>query len=291
MYHAIKNGESMLKEDVCIKRLDGSIVNFRGMAVPLKDVTGKIIYGVGVLEDITKEKRVEKMRTDFLSLASHQLRTPLSGTKWLVETLKMEKFGTLNPKQRQYLDELEHVNERMIRLVFDMLNALRFESGSMEIKKGEASVGDVFGSVVDLLDSAAKKRGVSIQGLPKEAVDIIIESDISLIKTALETLVSNAIEYSSSGQAVILDAQKKEGDVIFSVKDFGIGIPEGEKEKITERFYRAGNAKAARPDGTGLGLYISTMLVEKVGGEITFESKENEGSTFYLRIPERIKNS
>lgn len=288
MFSVIKKGEPAMKEDLCVKKSSGSIVNFREMAVPVKDVSGKVVYGIGVMEDITKEKRVEKMRRDFLSLASHQLRTPLSGTKWLVETLMAEKFGTLNPKQKQYLVELDHVNERMIRLVFDMLNALRFESGSLEIKPEEVTAVRVVSDIMDLMSPAATKAGVVIQSLLRESDHIIIETDISLIKTALETLFANAIEYSKAGQTIIIDAKEEQGEVVFSVKDFGIGIPEEEKARVFERFYRASNAKASKPDGTGLGLYISTMLAGRIGGKITFESKEQEGTTFYLRVPKII---
>ncbi len=112
-----------------------------------------------------------------------------------------------------------------------------------------------------------------------------------ILKAILGTLLSNAIDYSKPGQKIILDVEENPETIIFFVRDFGIGIPKKEQSRIFERFYRASNAKNLKPSGTGLGLNITKMLAEKIGAEISFESKENKGSVFYLNIPKKLYKS
>ncbi|PIR13996.1 hypothetical protein COV49_00380 [Candidatus Falkowbacteria bacterium CG11_big_fil_rev_8_21_14_0_20_39_10] len=248
---------------------------------------GKIIGAVNIFRDITKEKEIEKMRMDFLSLASHQLRTPLSGTKWLIETIQKGITGKLNPKQKEYLDNIYQVNERMIKLVSDMLNVLMLESGIAEIKKQEIPISKLSEELFLIMEPASRNKGVILHNALKNNKSLFLETDPQILRSALECFVSNAINYSQSGQEVVLDAEEKPDAIIFSIKDSGIGIPKGEQKKLFERFYRASNAKILRPTGTGLGLNIAKMLAEKIGAEISFESEENKGSIFYLRIPKR----
>src|SRR3990167_2307297 len=231
----------------------------------------KIIGVVEVFHDLTREKVLEKLRMDFLTLASHQLRTPLSGTKWLIETMKRGVLGPLNEKQRDYMDEIYRANERMIKLVFDMINVLRLESGTATIKK----------------DAVAKGK-ITFRNALKNYKTIAVETDAALLQSILECFVANAVSYSQPGQEVACDAKEEADAVTFSVKDSGIGIPKDEQERIFEKFYRASNAKQIRPDGTGLGLYTASILADKIGAKVSFESEEGKGSTFYLRVPKRF---
>lgn len=133
---------------------------------------------------------------------------------------------------------------------------------------------------------AAKQKNVILQG-PFNHRMLTIETDPEILKSILGTFLANAIDYSVPGQKVILDVKEESGVIVFFVRDFGIGIPKREQERIFERFYRASNTKGSKPTGTGLGLNIAKMLAEKIGATISFESQENKGSTFYLRIPKR----
>ncbi|TSC95255.1 MAG: two-component sensor histidine kinase [Parcubacteria group bacterium Licking1014_1] len=253
----------------------------------------KRIGAVEVFRDITKEKEMEKLRTDFLALASHQLRTPLSGTKWLIETMQKGITGKIEPKEKEYLGQVYQLNERMIQLVSEMLSALRLESGTEAIKKEVISVTDFYQNLIASVALPAKSRWVVLRNSLKNIATlknkkIKVESDAQMLKTILDCFVSNAINYSSPGQEVILDAKEEKDTIILSVKDNGIGIPEEEQKRIFERFYRASNAKALKPAGSGLGLNIAKTLAEKVGATISFESKENKGTMFYLTIPKKI---
>ncbi len=246
----------------------------------------KITGAVEVFYDITKEKELERIRLDFLSLASHQLRTPLSGTKWLIETMYKGLVGEMTKKQKEYLDDIYKVNEQMIKLVSDILSTLRLESEAALIKKEKVSVLSLFKDILTAVTPAAKERRVLLQS-PLNHRRLIIEIDPEILKSILRSFLSNAINYSRPGQKVILDVKEESGAVVFFVRDFGIGIPKNEQKRMFGRFYRASNARALKPIGTGIGLNIAKILAEKIGAEISFKSEENKGSTFFLRIPKR----
>lgn len=247
----------------------------------------KITGAVEVFYDITREKELEQIRQDFLSLASHQLRTPLSGTKWLIETMHRGIIGEIPKKQKEYLDEIYKINEQMIRLVSDILSALRLESDETLLKKEKISVEALFKDVLMRVSVAAKMRKIELQS-PLNHRALIMETDSEILKSILGCFLSNAIDYSRPGQKVIFDVKEESRAVVFSVRDFGIGIPAREQGRLFERFHRASNAKALKPSGTGLGISISKKLAEKLGATISFESEEGKGSTFYLRIPKKL---
>lgn len=250
-------------------------------------VSGEIIGAVDIFRDITKEKEIEKLRIDFLALASHQLRTPLSGVKWLVETIRRGITGEINPKQKEYLDQIYGANERMIALVYDMLDVLKLESSDTPINKSTILVTMVYKDLLAALSANLKKEGRVVHDLLKEDSPIEVETDVELLKLIMECFVSNALHYSIVGQEVFIDAKEEADSVVLSVKDDGIGIPKVESNRIFEKFYRASNAKEYIPEGTGLGLYRATLIAEKIHAEITFESIEGKGTTFYLKLPKQ----
>ncbi len=264
----------------------GMWVLARGVAE--RDAQGKVTSLHGTVQDITETKVLEKMRTDFLSLASHQLRTPLSGTKWLIETLLAGRKGPLTTEQKEYLDNIYTVNERMIKLVFDMLAVLRFESGVLAVERKSVAAGQVFSNIISTVGAAAASKHVKVTDLSAAKSLPTIEADQVLLNTILESLVSNAIEYSLPGGEVVLDVTALGDRVAFSVKDSGIGIPKDEQDKVFDRFYRASNAKKLKPGGSGLGLYLAALLAKALGGAITFESEEGKGSAFLLAIPTTV---
>lgn len=268
---------------VVCKRKDGTLFPAMISAAPVL-MKKEIIGAIAVFRDLTKEREIERLRTSFLSLASHQLRTPLSGTKWLIETLQRKTIGSINEKQAKYLDQIYSMNERMIRLVFDLLNVLKIEAGVSMLKMENIPIHKLFSDVMAMVLPEAKRRNVEIRVETQSKEFISIESDFLMLRTILETLLSNAVNYSSEGQEVLFSAEKQGTSILFSVRDHGIGIPISEQSNIFQKFYRASNAASFKPGGTGLGLYIAGMLAEKMGGKISFESKENEGSLFTLHL-------
>lgn len=273
--------------DYIVVRRDGATFPAVITTTPVL-IRGKLSGAIVVFRDIAREKEIEKLRVDFLSLASHQLRTPLSGTKWLIETIQRGIIGKLNPKQKIYLDNLYQINERMIGLVADMLNVLMIEGGSVLIKKQNVPVHKIYEELQLMMGPAAHTKGVMLRNAFKNKTSlVVVNSDPQILRSILESFVGNAINYSQHEQEVIFDAAEEATTVIFFVKDSGIGIPKGEQVRIFERFYRASNAKVQKPDGTGLGLYTAFLLAQKIGAKISFESKDTEGTTFYLQVPKQ----
>ena len=181
------------------------------------------------------------------------------------------------------------MNERMIKLVSEMLDILKLESGAGVMKKEEISVSKLAEDLSLMTESTSHKLGVTLRNMLKNHKGLSVQSDFQILRSILEGFVSNAINYSHNGQEVVLDAEEEPGAITIFVKDSGIGIPKDEQKKISERFYRATNAKVFKPDGTGLGMYTALMLAEKIGAKISFESKEGTGSTFYLRVPKKVE--
>ena len=288
LWKTIKEDKKMFEGEVKNRKKSGDVYTARIKIAPFfsSDDGGNLLGFIGVEEDITKEKEIEKMRTDFLSLASHQLRTPLSGTKWLIETLNRKILGPVTKQQQEYLDQIYQINERMIKLVFDMLNVLRMESGFPSVQNKKIPMSAVYHEVIATSDSLAKKKGVLVKNISKDQG--MIETDVQILSIILDCLISNAVNYSKEGGEILFDSKKEATGAVFSVKDSGIGIPKEEQKWIYEKFYRASNAKKFEPNGTGLGLYFASMLAEKIGAKLTFESEEGKGSVFYLRIPEKV---
>ena len=226
---------------------------------------------------------MEETRRDFLSLASHQLRTPLSSTRWVIETLLEGVAGEMTEKQKKYIYHLYQVNAQLLKLASDTLGILRLESGVVPVRKEKFPVAKLFEEVSKTLGAAAGKNGVSFQLVSKHP--LTLETDFSLTRNIIESLVANAIDYSEAGKRVLLDSQELPGETTLIVKDEGIGVPKDEQGRIFERFYRTSNAKIMKAGGSGLGLAISQMLAHKIGATITFESTLGRGSTFSLHFP------
>ena len=227
----------------------------------------------------------ERLEIDLLSLASHQLRTPLSGIKWLIETMQVGRLGPLSQRQQAYLGRIHEITDQMIRLVFEMLNVLRLESSTVRSRSEVVSLPTVFADIATVVEPEMNRRGVRLEIVPAPSAPLSLRTDSEILKTILQCFLTNAADYSKPGKKVRLTVLDKGSTVVFSVQDFGIGIPQDEQARIFKRFSRGSNAKVHKPDGTGLGLYIAAMLARKIGGKVGFTSREGRGSTFFVRVP------
>ena len=231
-----------------------------------------------------KLRELDKMKSEFVSLATHQLRTPLSGVRWSLSMLINGEIGELTPEQKLYMMKTYESNNRMILLINDMLQADRVESGTLKFKFTQTNVQHLMENVLIELTEIANKRKVKVTfehdpDLP------LLTIDPENMRIVLQNLVDNAIKYSRENTEVNVEMRKKDTDLLITVKDHGIGIPEANQANIFKRFFRAPNAVHTETDGSGLGLYIVESIIQKHHGTIRFESKENEGTTFYVTLP------
>ena len=234
--------------------------------------------------DVTEFKKIDKAKTDFVSLTSHQLRTPLSIINWYAEILLKEGAEKMDKKEKEYLEEIYKNNKKLIDLVNALLNVSRIELNAFTIEPRPTNLIEIANSVLNEFLPEIKKKKLRItsdygKNLP------IIDADPSLMRIVFQNLFSNAIKYTPSGGSFNLLIKRQGSNLLIKISDSGYGIPEEEQDKMFTKFFRAYNIKEKELDGTGLGLYIIKAIVEQAGGKIWFESKENEGTTFYILIP------
>lgn len=232
-----------------------------------------------------EKAEIESIESDFVSLASHQLRTPLSAVKWYVEILLKDKENTLTRKQREHLAEIYRSNERAINLVNDLLDVSRIQEGHIQLEYRPTRVEDVVEEIISNFETLLKTNKVSVDfeiingPLPK------IETDAEKLKRVLSNLLSNAIKYTPPQGKITVIVEKKPREIKISVTDSGLGIATSDQPKIFRKFFRSSKAIKFTPDGTGLGLFIAKSLIETMGGKIGFASAEGKGTTFYFSLP------
>lgn len=225
-------------------------------------------------------------QSDFVSLATHQLKTPLSGIKWTLSMLLKGEAGKLTEVQRKWLQTSFDSNERVLGLIDEMLNSIRIDEDKLTLEKAKHNLVQLFQETLDHVEPLVRGKDIDMKMVidPKGAV-MEANVDASKIKLAFENMVENAIRYTKKGGKIEVRIIQETGDVKVSIKDNGIGIPDAEKKDIFARFFRASNAFRKIEKGSGLGLFISKGIIEKHGGQIWFESNEDKGTTFYFIIP------
>jgi len=244
----------------------------------------KLIGAINVFRDITHEKEVDKAKTEFVSLASHQLRTPLSAINWYTEMLLAGDAGKITKDQKQYLEEVYRSNKRMVELVNSLLNVSRIDLGTFAINPEPCDMSDVAKSILMELTPMIKTKKMKIEEFYDKSVGKI-NVDQKLIRIIFQNLLSNALKYTPEGGKVSVSIAKQGDNALIKVQDTGYGIPKKDQIRIFEKLFRADNIREKETDGTGLGLYIIKSILEQSGGKISFESEENKGTTFFVTIP------
>jgi PAS domain S-box-containing protein len=280
------NGKEITKmaSNSSVIRKDGGKIPVADSAAPIKDKEGLIIGVVVVFRDATQERKIDRVKTEFVSLASHELRTPLSTVNWYTEVLLSKDLGTLNAKQEQYIREVYSASQRMVSLVDALLNVSRLELGALAIEPKLLSIA----KVVNLCVQEYKPQILEKKLVLREKYDTNVSSikaDPKLVSIIVRNILSNAIKYTPKTGRIIIKVSKQAKDILITVADTGVGIPTRQKNKIFTKLFRADNVKKVDPNGTGLGLYIVNEIINQAGGKVWFESKEGKGTTFYVSLP------
>lgn len=259
------------------------------LEVLIISVTGVtlVVFTIGVLlvRVISKIIIINNARTEFLSLVTHQLRSPLTGTKYILQLILGEKIGPLTPDQKELLQQGQDSNERMLIMVSDLLNIAKMAEGDSSFDFEKVKMEDLLKEIQKELEPQAQKKSITFSlHLPKEPLPMVM-LDKKKVHFVIQNLADNAIKYTPEAGSVTITAEKHQKGVAVHVKDTGIGVPKDEMEKLFTKFYRATNAEQQKKVGTGLGLYIAKSVVERHRGEMWFESEENKGSTFSFYLP------
>lgn len=248
-------------------------------------IGGKPIGAVKTFRDISRELEIDKAKTEFVSLAAHQLRTPLSAISWYTEMLLSGDAGELGELQKKYLEQIYLGNQRMIGMVKSFLNVSRIDLGNFQMIKAPTNISELMKGVIEEQKRKITEKQIdfSFNFDPKLP---LVEIDAERMRMVLQNLLANAIKYTGEQGKIKVHIRRindKEIEVTFM--DTGYGIPANSQSKIFTKLYRAENVIEKATDGTGLGLYIVKNIVDSSGGKIWFESEENKGTTFHLILP------
>lgn len=283
-----------------LKRKNGSYVYVADSAAPIRNSSGQLLGAIIVFRDITNEQALDRAKTEFVSLASHQLRTPLSAINWYSEILLNGDAGKLTENQITYVKEIFDGNQRMIELVNSLLNVSRLDLGKLDNVPTDVSTVELIESLEKEMTPLIVQKNIAIKKNISHSPAMSIEPN--LIRMIIQNILSNAIKYTPDGGTVHITATQATHDevlnahihstephIVLKVQDTGYGIPEDQQAKIFTKMFRADNARVLDVEGTGLGLYIVKEVVKKLHGRVWFESIENKGTTFHIILPVKTK--
>jgi PAS domain S-box-containing protein len=278
-----KNITKTLKDNYYYTRADGSHFPVYISTNPIY-ADGKDDGGILIFRDISEEKDIDRMKSEFISLSSHQLRTPITGINWLTEALLENGTKNLSPDQRKMIEDIHTSNHHMISLVNLLLTVARLDMGTFPVEPRMVDIENICKSTLKELESKIQAKNIKIEtscpiGLKK------YKADPRIMEIIFQNLLSNAVKYTKDNSTIIINGRLTKNELIISVTDSGIGIPKEEQSKIFNRLFRAENAQATDTGGVGLGLYITKSVVEAVGGRLWFKSKINVGTTFFVALP------
>lgn len=288
VYKVIENGGVVrvyIHENVTFKDAYGQVFPVVLSAISLSGKKSKAggISAIMVFRDVSLEKAVEEAKTEFVSLAAHQLRMPLTTIRWYAEMLMSGDGGKLTEQQHSYVDEIFQSNRRMVNLVNQLLSVSRVRLGTFKIEPVPTDMNAVAESVIAELKPDITKKNMTIVKTYKPDIEKL-NADPSLIRVILQNLLSNAIKYTPENGTVTLSFTVGT-EFVMKVTDTGYGIPLADQARIFTQLYRADNIKGKDVAGTGLGLYMVKTIIDQSGGTISFSSKENEGTTFVVTFP------
>lgn len=275
----------ILDEVFRINLTNGDVRYIKGYATVKKDKQGKPERVVGVNIDITREYEIDKAKTEFVSLASHQLKTPVGAISWNAEMLLDGDYGKLTKKQKPIIEGIHKMNRRMADLVNGFLNISRIELGTFVIDPVDVVYKDVCEDVLKELEEKIKKKNLVVNKEYDSSMPNTV-ADNKLLTIIFQNLLSNAVKYTNEKGIINIYVGINKNDILIKVSNNGDPIPVKDQSKIFQKLFRASNAQGMDPDGNGLGLYLLKSIVENAGGTVGFKSSEKiRGTEFYVSFP------
>jgi PAS domain S-box-containing protein len=259
---------------------DGRILDVSITVSPIRDSNGNIIGASKIARDITERKQLEKRRTEFVSTASHELKTPITSMKAFGQLLEKQIDKNGDTKYKQYIQKINQQTEKLTKLVEDLLELSRLETGRLNMDEKVFDIDDLVKETVDSMQLITKQH-IILEGESHKKV----KGDPERIGQVLTNLLSNASKYSPRADKIIVQIKAVGESVQVCVQDFGIGIESYYFDKIFERFFRVTGSDEKTFPGMGIGLHLSHEIISRHGGDIWVESKKGKGSTFYFSLP------
>ena len=267
-----------------ITRMDGKMQIIHGEGQVITDRHGKPVKMYGTARDVTSVRALETAKGDFVSLASHQLRTPATGVKILLSLLTEGYAGNLTANQKDILHQAYEANERQLKIANDLLNVARLEAGRLKLRKKTIDLGEWMEVSLAEHQSAIKEHSQKLTiNLPEKPIKVA--ADPGRLYMVIDNLVSNASKYTPSGGTITVSLTATKSRACIAVKDSGIGIPENEMPKLFQKFVRIDNSLSSEAEGSGLGLYLVKNIVDLHKGDIKVTSKPSRGTTFKILLP------
>jgi len=282
----IKGGVTVNDEEVAIRSYAGDDIWVK-MSVNSKRFDERRMLS---LMDITEQRAVDTAKSEFVALATHQLRTPIAAIRWNVELLEKNMKETITPDQDRYLVKINRNVQRMVHLINDFLSVSKLEMGTFASSQEAVNLSTFFDSILDEFSEKINEKALVVdrQDNPPQTQ---IMTDSRLFHIIVSNLVSNATKYLNPQGALTFTYDLEGTNLKIVIADNGIGIPEDELDRLFSKFFRATNAQTHQTQGTGLGLYVVKQSVEKLGGTIEVQSRENEGASFVVHLPVTVLSS
>lgn len=282
---ALRGHIATTETEVLLAQSEGRHLAVAASAAPLRDSSkGRISGAIIIFRDVTKERELDRAKTEFVSLASHQLRTPLTAIGWYTEMLLAGEGGKMSAEQISYLNEIESGNVRMVELVNSLLDVSRIETGTFRV---DPEPTDLIAMAKDVVKETEpdifKRKQELIEDYDPNTPKLPLDPKLS--RMIIQNLLSNASKYTKDKGKIILKIYTSKTKLHIDVTDNGYGIPKKQQSLIFKKLFRADNVFTLDTGGTGLGLYIIKSIVEQTGGKIWFKSVENKGTTFFVELP------
>jgi signal transduction histidine kinase len=275
------SGEPRTVPDAAFRRADGSRFPVEFTCTPIVE-ENHIAGAVITFRDVTERREVDRMKDEFISVVSHELRTPLTAIRGSLGLLAAGKAGDIPQRGQRMLEIAVQNTDRLIRLINDILDIERIESGKVAMEPAPVNAAELAQGAVDVMLQMAERAGVELY-VWAEPMHLVADADRLL--QVLTNLISNAIKFSPPGTSVQLTVEPRDGEAVFRVSDQGRGIPQDRLESIFERFQQVDSSDSRQKGGTGLGLAICRSIVSQHGGRIWAESEPGQGSTFSFTLP------